>query len=268
MKFRRRDLDKRYSVLQVVGAWLSRSGSCPLSLNIHRATAKNLPGILSTIVPHRARWEHVELVIDAHSLLHLFDGAMPLLRHLDLSLSNCKAFELRAIDLPQLRSVKVMDDRKASVVKVTPLPWAQLTSLVLWAVTPSVVASVLHQASRLVRCVLGFRSEQSPFAGVHIILPCLETLALIGGKGNATDLLGNLSAPALRRLEFQEGVLGTDPIRLMTVFISVSVKLQEITIIRGHHSKRFLGSENHYRTTFPSIPTFSFAETNKSYTEY
>ncbi|KAJ6481833.1 hypothetical protein C8R45DRAFT_1100240 [Mycena sanguinolenta] len=228
---------EQYQILQLVGAWLGRSGSYPLSIDMDCA-AKNLPDILSTIVPHRARWEHLNLIIDADPLPHLFDGPMPLLRHLDLSLFECRPFELRAVDVPQLRSVKVLRDPVAA------LPWAQLTSLVLWTVTPSMVVSILHQAPRLVCCVLGLLSQQTPFAASHISLRCLETLALIGRHGNAEDLFTNLSAAVLRRLEFQEGILGTNSIELLTAFISMSMKLEEIKIIRGTDST---GSENEYR---------------------
>ncbi|KAJ6481854.1 hypothetical protein C8R45DRAFT_313478 [Mycena sanguinolenta] len=139
------------------------------------------------------------------------------------------------------------------------LPWAQLTSLVLLAVTPGAVVSILHQAPRLARCVLGLRSRNPPLAGAHFSLPCLETSALIGRNGNAEDLLAILSAAALCGLEFQEGILGTNPIDLLSSFISMSMKLQEIKIIRGADVKTFMGSENEYRTAFPSI-RFSFED--------
>ncbi|KAJ6481853.1 hypothetical protein C8R45DRAFT_313508 [Mycena sanguinolenta] len=247
----------------LAGAWLSRSGSCPLSISILRANSTNLPDILSAIVPHRARWEHLKLGINAESLLHLFGGPMPLLRHLDLTLPSCKPCELRAVDLPRLCSAKVFDDPAARSVT---LPLAQLTSLVLWTVAPSVVVSILHQAPRLVYCVLGCQSQQFSFVGVdHLTIPCLKTLVLIAGDGFVHDFLANLYVPALHRLEFREG---TNSIALLTALISMSVKLQEINVMRRttlENPKRL--SENDYRAAFPSI-TFSFEDGNKPYSEY
>ncbi|KAJ6481831.1 hypothetical protein C8R45DRAFT_313124 [Mycena sanguinolenta] len=247
------------------GAWLSRSGSCPLSIRIVGAATTNMPDILSAIVPHRARWEYLEFETIADSLLHLFDGPMPLLRHLDLimTLPSSKPFELHAVDLPRLRSAKVFDD---SVARAVTLPWAQLTSLVLWAVTPSVVVSILHQAQRLVYCVLGCKSQQFSFVGVdHLTIPCLKTLVLIASDGFVQEFLANLSVPALHRLEFEEG---TNSIGLLTAFISMSVKLQEINVMRRRTRETIERlSEINYRTAFPSI-TFSFENGNKPYSEY
>ncbi|KAJ6481851.1 hypothetical protein C8R45DRAFT_313452 [Mycena sanguinolenta] len=241
------------------GAWLSRSGSCPLSISILRANSTNLPDLLSAIVPHRARWEHLKLGINAESLLHLFGGPMPLLRHLDLTLPSCKPFELHAVDLPWLCSAKV----SVACATVT-LPWAQLTSLVLWSVTPRVVVPILHQAPRLVYCVLGCVSFS--FVGIdHLVIPCLKTLVLIASDELVQDFLANFSVPALRRLEFKEA---TNSIGLLTALISMSVKLQEINVMRRATFEAIEGlSENDYRTAFPSI-TFSFENGNKPYSEY
>ncbi|KAF7366409.1 F-box domain-containing protein [Mycena sanguinolenta] len=230
--------DWRCPTFQIGDAWLGRSGSCPLSMSID--TFRVGYALLSAIVPHRARWEHLKLSIDPSSLPRLFDGPAPLLRHLDLLLSNCQPIELHAVDLPQLRSVmiRVFDEPMAGAVESIPLPWAQLTSLVLWAVPSSVMVSILHQAPSLVHCVLGFppKHELSSFGGEHITLPCLETLGLetlvseTFGLIAREDFLLNLSVPALRRLEFNEGTLGSNPIGSLTAFISMSANLQEIKI--------------------------------------
>ncbi|KAJ6481868.1 hypothetical protein C8R45DRAFT_313863 [Mycena sanguinolenta] len=242
------------------GTWLSRSGSCPLSIRIVGAVKTHLPDILSAIVPHRARWEHLKLIIHADPLPHLFDGPLPLLRHLDLALFNCRPFELRAVDVPQLRSVKVLRN------PVVALPWAQLTSLVLWAMPPSVVLSILHQAPRLIDCVLGCGPQQFSFVGIdHLTIPCLKTLVLIANDGFVHDFLANLSVPALYRLEFIEG---TNPIGLLTALTSMSVKLQEINVRqRATHEAIERLSEDHYRTAFPSI-IFSFEDRNEPYSDY
>ncbi|KAF7366412.1 F-box domain-containing protein [Mycena sanguinolenta] len=212
----------RCPTFQIGDAWLGRSGSCPLSMSIDTVGVEC--ALLSAIVPHRARWEHLKLSIeDAKSLPRLFDGPAPLLRHLDLSLSCYQQFEFHAVDLPQLRSVMIrfFHEHWAHAVKIR-LPWAQLTSLVLWAVPSSMMVSILHQAPSLVHCVLGFppKRELSSFGGEHITLPCLETLVLetlileTQPLVAREDFLLNLSVPALRRLEFNDGTLGSNPVLL------------------------------------------------------
>ncbi|KAJ7841560.1 hypothetical protein B0H13DRAFT_144336, partial [Mycena leptocephala] len=70
--------------------WLNRSRDCSLSLQFGRGSGTlrmDNNRILEAVVPHRARWERLELYIN-RCHLHILDGPMPLLRHLDLCLAS------------------------------------------------------------------------------------------------------------------------------------------------------------------------------------
>ncbi|KAJ7248845.1 hypothetical protein B0H12DRAFT_711470 [Mycena haematopus] len=81
-------------------AWISRSGSLPLSVNIDVGPDQILPAAYPAMFYSRARWEHLSLRVYPSSLPP-FDGPMPLLRHLELELKRDGRFEFR--DVPQLR---------------------------------------------------------------------------------------------------------------------------------------------------------------------
>ncbi|KAF8178172.1 hypothetical protein K438DRAFT_1938871 [Mycena galopus ATCC 62051] len=254
------DLDPEdIDMSKISDAWVRRSGSCPLSIEINEDdSSDHPPSILSTLIPHRARWEYLTLLLNSHSqdALHLVEGPMPILRHLRLSLHPHNPFEFR--DLPQLRSVEVFAASQLT------LPWAQLTSLTLTWVESRKCVAILQQTARLVHCVLqlsdiaGFRS-----AGINIALPCLKSLNLRshfyddeGTRGFLTTLV----VPALHRLEVRAGVWGQNPIDSLASFITTSgcKLLQEIRITRSTTRRPILEDEFKFRAAFPSIPTISF----------
>ncbi|KAJ7894013.1 hypothetical protein B0H13DRAFT_2526169, partial [Mycena leptocephala] len=57
--------------------WLIRSRFCPLSIVLERPDSRT-PELLATLIPHRARWEHLQLGIQPRHLPPL-EGPMPLL---------------------------------------------------------------------------------------------------------------------------------------------------------------------------------------------
>ncbi|KAJ7897407.1 hypothetical protein B0H13DRAFT_1623508 [Mycena leptocephala] len=126
---------------------LTRSLFCPLSLRIEAETG--VAKILAAVVPHRARWEHLELDNLSEFDLPIINGAMPLLRHLDLSPSNPSAVATELV-APLLRTVVLNVEAASSVI----LPWAQLTSLTLVRVCLWDFVPILQQTSNLVRCEL------------------------------------------------------------------------------------------------------------------
>ncbi|KAF7366417.1 F-box domain-containing protein [Mycena sanguinolenta] len=263
----RRDSGRSEEYSFQIEKWLNRSHSCSLSIHIV-GTAYDLYNALSTLVPHQARLEHLYLDINAqYSLLRPFPIPMPLLRRVDLSLSNCKSFELRAIDSPQLRSVRLFNNSVALAVPT--LPWAQLTSLMLWEMVPNVMVPILHHVPNLIRCVLKFQWQQFRFSGPNITLPCLETLVLVGGDAVAKHITPNLSVPALLRLEFEQGTLGVNHIALLKALVLTTIQLREIEIT-GCTTRRntVWPSENEYRTALPSVSRFSFQYRTKLYSEY
>jgi hypothetical protein len=177
-----------------------------------------------------------------------FDGPMPLLHHLDLALLSVTAnFSLRHV--PLLRTAVL---NEIATMNIT-LPWMQLTSLTLCWVMASEYLPILRQTSNLVRCELYlFHHFDGDYLGPStIVLLCLESLTLWRtSSGNVTTgHLDTLTAPALRSLTVPEGFLGSDPLDLLTSFISrSSCKLQELHITERRGSR-----DDSYRRAFPSI---------------
>ncbi|KAJ7932349.1 hypothetical protein B0H13DRAFT_2650814 [Mycena leptocephala] len=233
--------------------WLKRSRFCPLSLQIAGGTG--IDEILAAVVPHRARWEHLELEDMSITHLPIIDGPIPLLRHLNLTLydSFTDATEVFAFrDVPLLRSV-ILD---AVAVPSMILPWAQLTSLTLLRVYPCECVPVLQKTPNLVRCVLEVCFDiDNDQPGPDIPLPCLESLTLVDPGGRpVVDFLETFIVPALRRLKILEVFLGPSPLDSLTGFISKSgCKLEKLHIARAR-----LLPQDSYRQAFPSIRKFSF----------
>ncbi|KAJ7827567.1 hypothetical protein B0H13DRAFT_2439228 [Mycena leptocephala] len=213
----------------------------------------NVAAILAAAIPHRARWEHLELNNLSPSHLPILECSMPLLRHLDLSLSDSSAVATEVF-APLLRTVVLSDVAASSVI----LPWARLTSLTLLNVYPRQCVPILQKTSNLVRCELEvwFDSDNHEH-GPDITLRCLESLTLVdpGINGPVIGFLETFIVPALRRLKIPEEFLGPSPIDSLTGFISKSdCKLAEVHIGSDPRSLR----QDSYRQAFPSIRKFSF----------
>ncbi|KAJ7885252.1 hypothetical protein B0H13DRAFT_2277894 [Mycena leptocephala] len=239
--------------VHVFNAWLNRSRSCPLSLNLRRGVrGLDITPVLTAMVPHRARWERLQLDFLSQYDLPIFNGPMPLLRYLKLHLHRPPADAIAAVlfDAPLLRTVILNAHATSKVI----LPWAQLTSLALIYVFPHQCVPILQQTSNLVRCELHiFFDPNRNHRGPDVTLAHLESLILISpGRESVPDFLETLIVPALRRLEVPECFLDAKPIELLTVFISKSgCKLEELLVTSGSVP---LSS---YCTAFPSIRNIS-----------
>ncbi|KAJ7834300.1 hypothetical protein B0H13DRAFT_223460 [Mycena leptocephala] len=232
--------------------WLKRSRFCPLSLRLETGLAE----ILAAVVPHRARWECLELKRLSPSYLPIIEGPIPLLRHLSLGLSEYPATNVLAFrDAPLLRTVVLSPDAASSVI----LPWAQLTSLTLCGFYPRECVPVLQKTFNLVCCQLSMKfcfDSDNDQPQPDIVLPYLESLR-IGqyGASPVTDFLETFIVPALRSLKIPEEFLRPSPIDSLTGFISKSgCKLEEVHIGSDLRSLR----QDSYRQAFPSIRKFSF----------
>ncbi|KAJ7022544.1 hypothetical protein C8F04DRAFT_235740 [Mycena alexandri] len=108
--------------LRELEAWLSRSGCCPMSVQIIIKDVDDSEYKFSSA--QCARWEVLKISLPS-SYLPVTEASMPLLRQLDLSVDN-HPFTSNLIlsgNMPLLRSV-ILSDCAANAVS---LPWAQLT---------------------------------------------------------------------------------------------------------------------------------------------
>ncbi|KAJ6548575.1 hypothetical protein B0H19DRAFT_1378989 [Mycena capillaripes] len=231
-------------------AWLRRSGLCPLSIDMIATTDR----LLTVIVPHRARWEHVKLTI---TLSGLFpgDGDFPLLQQLEIRGNAATPPTLSFPDMPLLRAVTLWNFDYPPRF----LPWAQLTSLTLIAKQPHECTPLLAHATNLLYCELILFDDER-FSQPNVTLPYLESLVLFNldekDEMPVTGYLLCFIAPALCRLQVPERCLGHDPIATLTSFISNSqCKLREVHIT-GDAGYEI--SDDAYRTALPTIPKVSF----------
>ncbi|KAF7361225.1 F-box domain-containing protein [Mycena sanguinolenta] len=246
----------------IVDMWLSRSRCCPLSLSIDDYSDGvydhlSRTDIIPLLVPHRARWEHLNLRLITRD--GFIQGAMPLLRHLNLTGSNNPVI-LAPHDVPQLRTVVLSG---AVVAKVT-LLWAQLTCLTLRFALLSQCVPILLQAPNLVRCELWNVQEtldSDPYP--DITLPHLELFVLKDHTvpGMMSGLLGACIVPALRTLEVTDQFFGRNSIESLKSFVSTSgCQLQEIRITTNADPNNFRET---LRAAFPSIPNVFFIDKSR-----
>ncbi|KAF8211703.1 hypothetical protein K438DRAFT_56170 [Mycena galopus ATCC 62051] len=229
---------------------LRRSGCCPLSLKLDGNTS---PEMLPAVVAQRARWEHLTIQIRQSALLMIaMDGPLPLLHHLDLTVTEVTfpMFALHDHQVPRLRSV-VLDRYSMSGVS---LPWGQLTSLKLINVYPQQCAPILQQTANLVHCDLHLWINNTFVPGPDIELPYLDSLILtisFPGSEEMEGFLHSFIAPSLHSLQVSERFLGSNPIASLRTFISKShCSLREVCILDAS-----VGSvpKEAYRKAFPSI---------------
>ncbi|KAF8152757.1 hypothetical protein K438DRAFT_2079109 [Mycena galopus ATCC 62051] len=238
---------------QISDIWSSWSCSLPLSIHVsYKGRSNAVPGMLSGVIPHRARWESLTLCV-LPSILPMIDGPMPLLRHLALLIreNTTDIFAFNAV--PQLRSV-VLNGFESQVT----LPWAQLTSLTLNFFRPGHCVQILQQTVNLIHCVLRVISspeiDEYGYPGFDITLSRLESLDVLTlDEATATGFLHTFIVPVLRTLRVEERCLGVKPVDYLTSFISKSrCGLCKLALIgdRSHHSSSYIRA-------FPSISEIS-----------
>ncbi|KAJ7036940.1 hypothetical protein C8F04DRAFT_1232854 [Mycena alexandri] len=248
--FDRQDAPTIQQQLLSCDIWFSRTRSITLTLEIRAAS---LPPIgFSSVLPHRAHWQHLKLELDDSSRLRSIIGPMPQLQHLEMRLPSIGGEAVALHDVPLLHAVSLTYIDLAPVI----LPWAQLTSLILTTVFPREYLPILEQASSLVYCeLLIVFTGYLQFPPNVIRLPHLETLILTdkeprSGRHEQGDqgLLHFIIAHALQRLDVPTRFLGLDPVDSLRAFFSNSgCNLYELAIIGGpiKHSQ--------YVAAFPSI---------------
>ncbi|KAK7035844.1 F-box domain-containing protein [Favolaschia claudopus] len=236
--------------------WLSRSGHCPISVEVDDQLTRHKVGadeLIAAILPYCARWEYVSLYID---MVHrpTLQGSMPLLRKLTVVVDDfdgCLDFS----DAPLLRSVNF----DVCAARVIVLPWRQLTSMRLHNIRYQACFHYLRMATNLVRCELSLSNrlddEDEDDVREHpVTLPSLESLTLRYEHDNVNDCLRYFILPKLSRLIVDRGVLPLDPIASLTSFISNAGCQLEHVCIEG------ASADDSYRTALPSIKNLVFAK--------
>ncbi|KAF8150396.1 hypothetical protein K438DRAFT_440839 [Mycena galopus ATCC 62051] len=238
--------------------WLARSRSYPLIIRCGSFADSYGTQVLDVIIPHRARWECLDIA-PFSSDLAIIEGPMPALRRLDLTVHDNLYNVVTFSPAPLLRSVTL---RATTPLKIA-FPMGQLTSLRLHLAVRHEYVAILQQTCNLVYCQLGIVFDGGSDLLEHAIdLPCLESLSLFM-MNSVTPMpryLDDFIAPALTNLRLEESILEPDPIERLTSFISKSgCKLQEVCV-----TERTLMSTASYREAFPSIPQFSFDDDSDS----
>ncbi|KAK6977948.1 F-box domain-containing protein [Favolaschia claudopus] len=235
-------------VASIVALWTERSACTPLSIFTNHS-----PQVMPHLLPHRSRWEYLNLDFDSGSqikTLHI-DGPMPLLRSLTLAVWDAVDTPLPLLEVPLLRTVVIDDHGPPSLV----LPWSQLTSLTLRRTHPDACLSILRAASQLVECRLRLWSQHTPLGGGVVVLPRLESLVFERKGEICRDFFQSLVTPALLRLEIPEAFLRPHSVETLKAFISKSgCTLQSLQITE----LASLLSYCSYTVAFSSIPQVSF----------
>ncbi|KAJ7655823.1 hypothetical protein DFH06DRAFT_483982 [Mycena polygramma] len=199
--------------------WLKRSRNSPLSIAIDRDCLTS--EILSVIIPHRARWEHIEFSLSPSDLPTIV-GPMPLLQHLDLSVDEEVSLLVELFSVPKLRSVVLT---KYGTPNIT-LPWAQLTVLTLDTLYRDEYIPILRQTPNLRQCTLVvlLESEDPSSQRQELTLPYLESLTIdTAAHSDAASRIPDIFiVPALGSLNISESLLGCKPVDTLRAFISTA----------------------------------------------
>ncbi|KAJ7629662.1 hypothetical protein DFH06DRAFT_1225065 [Mycena polygramma] len=236
--------------------WLKRSRYCPLHLRLGTDRAWVSDTVVEAAVAHRARWQYLTIGLDTEEGdFRLFDGPMPLLRHLELIVEpdEDSPGSIPFHEAPLLSTATL---NEAAALRVR-LPWVQLTSLTLLNVAPSECVPILVQTSNLLHCELYvcFDTSSDPEIRRDITLPRLQSLVLADpGERFVSDLLPRLIVPTLRSLRIPHYFLAPDPIDTVSAFLSKSgCTLGSLHVISAPSIPWMP-----YRQEFPSLWELSF----------
>jgi hypothetical protein len=148
--------EKRAHIFEV---WMARSGSGPLFLRISDGSS-TVSQMLSSLGPHRGRSEYLDICV-SRPPLSVFKGPMPLLRYLDLTVTDFgHALSVDVAPFQEVPWLRAAVLTHIAVSHVT-LLWGQLTSLTLCLPNPYQYVSILldsysrNQISSTAACISG-----------------------------------------------------------------------------------------------------------------
>ncbi|KAJ7661935.1 hypothetical protein DFH06DRAFT_1397728 [Mycena polygramma] len=241
-------------LIHILDIWLERSRDRPLSITVKGYNASISRQIFSALAVHRSRWEELRLIRPNSEFFSALDGPLPLLRLLEVELSDSKGFALPS--MPRLRTTSL----NCVAGLYLSLPWTQLTSLSLEYVSPEECVTILRRAPNLVVCQLALSVWRNIDAGMpDIVLPNLESLLFCDFKLFEKPHAGYLDTfvvAGLRTLCIPHRFLGTNPVDSLASFIRKSgCGLQEVHVEGIGIGDR---EKDAFRVAFPSISQFIF----------
>jgi len=213
----------------VVRRWLSRSGTCPLSISItHPGTLANAPipndelshEMFDVLLSFADRWSDVDISMpeELHSTLqaNIQPSMFPSLKSLKVQLSRdyhvnyMEPTHIELLAAPGLRSITI----RAAWVPADPVlrpSWNHLTHITFASsITDTFFLVLLQKCPNLVFGHFMVNSLHWPDephmdqVDQDIVLPCLESLAVIdsGREGFMSIIFKAILAPALTRLSY------------------------------------------------------------------
>ncbi|KAJ7074667.1 hypothetical protein C8F01DRAFT_1101414 [Mycena amicta] len=232
----------------LISCWLERSGRKPLSIQISNMLDAVETSRFASLVPHHARWEHIQLRIESSQLPGLL-RPMPLLRHIEIDVNEMPS-DTRLTGVPLLRSAILWEFDFHTVF----LPWSQLTALALISTTPEECTPILHQAPNLVYCELVLIGTV-PVAQPDITLLSLERLTLthftFTEEPIPTGFLDCFVTPALKQLRIVDRLI-VRPNALRSFIEKSGCQLQlQVICFLGRHS--ITTPQPEYTEQFPGI---------------
>ena len=227
------------SVLQLrcdaVRRWLSRSGTCPLSISIHHPSYSYVPyskvqelsyEMFDILLSFADRWSDVDLSMPEDIYTQLQGNTQPTtfssLKSLKLNLrrkfhSNSQSPPIRLLAAPGLCSITISATQTTynMMGKLVQPIWNQLTHITLASATIDIhLVPLLRQCPNLVfgnfMVIPSHRPDEPIEDQEDILLPCLESLAVndSGSPETMTIIFNAIKAPALTKLSYQWTISG------------------------------------------------------------
>ncbi|KAJ6492709.1 hypothetical protein C8R47DRAFT_1214025 [Mycena vitilis] len=241
------DIERQRDMLDL---WLKRSCSYPLSIQLQQFPGSAL--LLPSLISHRARWECITITALETSDLKFIEGPLPLLRHLDVNLTN-RTWDV--LDVTQALQLRTVVYNGLAAPRSLFLPWSQITSLTMLRVTPRDCPTILQHTTNLVHCVLDLWSL-SPYESSRITLPHLESLRFEPNSDAEPRFLTSLVTPSLRTLKLSE-VFFAKSLDRMEFLSQSGGKLEEVTVYTNDIDEdEEAVSEKCFREAFPLVPSF------------
>ncbi|KAJ6480858.1 hypothetical protein C8R45DRAFT_316874 [Mycena sanguinolenta] len=265
--------DKVAQRLEVSGAWLRRSGTCPLSISLQSghhydpsndlpppsAPSSNTPSskdpFLNVLIPFASRWQDMSVTIPSsavQALLDLTGHDVPRLKYLAIA-SDTDADPTwlspgSILCAPGLSRFSLMGgDLHDHPSSRLPLPWSNLTALTLLTRDPQKcqdILDILAQCSQLQTCQLRVVESESEYRQDSIVeCSSLHSIELWCSSPsplhNSGRLLSRLSLPALQDFTLHGVEEPSDSGSLLSS-LATCTRLQSINIASAMFRKHAL----------------------------